>query len=132
MSPDTRSILEAVESLLSTGSYVTGYCCCGDKMEHHDIGSGHSPVDAGDWHAHQIEERVRDAIEQPAFYAAVMQSFDDPSGYGSTMDMGVPKECIECQRLHVPDTPCQPYNAASHGIDAIRRFWGDSLREDYQ
>lgn len=28
--------------------HVEGYCMCGDKIEYHGFGSGHSPVDA--WH----------------------------------------------------------------------------------
>jgi hypothetical protein len=30
-----------------------GYCCCGDLFENHDMGSGHAPVDMGEYHAHQ-------------------------------------------------------------------------------
>ncbi len=62
-----RSLLEAAAEFLATGSFAEGTCMCGSPMEAHDIGSGHSPVDAGDYHARSVHEQIaaiRGAVAQ--------------------------------------------------------------------
>ena len=44
-----------------------GVCCCGDNMEGHSepMNCGHSPVDMGEYHAHQVLIAARAAISLP-------------------------------------------------------------------
>ena len=45
-----------------------GVCCCGDNMDNHSepMNCGHSPVDAGEYHAHQALTAARAALSTPA------------------------------------------------------------------
>jgi len=51
-----------------------GVCCCGDNMEGHSdpMNCGHSPVDMGEYHAHQVLKAARAALSTPA---------TEPQGY---------------------------------------------------
>ena len=53
----------ALQELRET-SAETGFCMCGDKVESHNIGSGHSPVDEGSYrrcHIIEVLEKTRAA-----------------------------------------------------------------------
>lgn len=39
-----------------------GYCMCGSPMDAHDIGSGHAPVDMGEYHAAKAIEAAEAAL----------------------------------------------------------------------
>jgi len=45
-----------------------GVCCCGDEMESHSepMNCGHSPVDMGEYHAHQVLIAARQALTPTA------------------------------------------------------------------
>ena len=45
-----------------------GVCCCGDNMEGHSepMNCGHSPVDMGEYHAHQVLTAARQALTPTA------------------------------------------------------------------
>jgi hypothetical protein len=40
------------------------YCCCGWRMDDHNIGSGHAPVSVYDYHLAQTEERAEAAAAE--------------------------------------------------------------------
>ena len=40
----------------------SGVCCCGDPIEEHGYDSGHSPVDAVQYSAMQLESEIRAAL----------------------------------------------------------------------
>ena len=40
----------------------SGVCCCGDPIEGHGYDSGHSPVDAVQYSAMQLESEIRAAL----------------------------------------------------------------------
>lgn len=43
-----------------------GCCCCGDSIETHSIGSGHSPVDQGAYAVDRWQEQYRTTLERTA------------------------------------------------------------------
>lgn len=43
--------LKATLASLERADTSEGVCCCGDSIESHNILSGHSPVDMGDYYA---------------------------------------------------------------------------------
>ena len=58
-----------------------GVCCCGDNMENHSepMNCGHSPVDAGEYHAHQVLTAARTALAaRPAPQPAAEHEYPDP------------------------------------------------------
>jgi len=50
--------LEKARDFLKNAPIESGYCCCGDIIESHNIGSGHSPVDAVVYAANQHVESI--------------------------------------------------------------------------
>lgn len=58
-----QSALEGAFTFLRSAPLESGICCCGDPVENHNYGSGHSPVDELAYHADEIRtvlERRRD------------------------------------------------------------------------
>lgn len=63
---DKRKAIENLQEVLSflmNGYEGSGYCMCGDKIEYHTIGSGHSPVDSGFYYADECIKGLREAID---------------------------------------------------------------------
>lgn len=59
------TLLAEVESaliFLRTAPLESGVCCCGDAVDSHNMGSGHSPVDELQYHAANLAERLEAAI----------------------------------------------------------------------
>lgn len=65
---EMRKALEECVGILDHAGISTslGYCCCGDQIDGHPdaMSAGHSPVDAGDYHAMQAVEMANAAIQQ--------------------------------------------------------------------
>lgn len=59
-----REALVGVRCFLMSAPLESGYCCCGSKMEDHNIGSGHSPVDELAYAANREVERIDAALAQ--------------------------------------------------------------------
>lgn len=62
-----RAAVEALDACIETiarSDTSTGVCCCGDNVEQHGWGSGHSPVDEGDYVAERVIERARQARDE--------------------------------------------------------------------
>ena len=62
--------LKKALSMLERADCSTGYCCCGSKMDTHNLGDGHSPVDEGDYYLSKCIENTRELIssmENPSF-----------------------------------------------------------------
>ena len=49
--------------ILAHSGAESGWCMCGDKVEGHNIGSGHSPVDAHVYAASHFVEEARALLE---------------------------------------------------------------------
>jgi hypothetical protein len=60
--PELFAAVKALLASLERADTSEGACCCGDSMEAHGLGSGHSPVDAGDYFAGQAIAAARAAI----------------------------------------------------------------------
>lgn len=54
--------LESARNVLANSGAESGYCMCGDPVEGHSFGSGHSPVDSHAYMAHQIVEQIDEAL----------------------------------------------------------------------
>lgn len=54
--------LEAAQNLLINSGAESGYCCCGDPVSSHSIGSGHSPVDNHVYYAEQCCQNIEQAL----------------------------------------------------------------------
>lgn len=54
--------LEAAQNLLSNSGAESGYCCCGDPVSSHSIGSGHAPVDSHGYYAEKCCQNIDQAL----------------------------------------------------------------------
>ena len=54
--------LRKASDFLKAAPLESGYCCCGSRMEDHDIGSGHSPVDDLQYHASNLADEFDTAL----------------------------------------------------------------------
>ena len=56
--------LEGCVAAIEHADMADGVCCCGDMMEGHSdpMSCGHSPVDQGHYHSHQVLASARAAI----------------------------------------------------------------------
>lgn len=60
--PELYEALEALTEMARRMDFSEGVCCCGDSVEGHGFGSGHSPVDAGLYYATDVIETARTAL----------------------------------------------------------------------
>lgn len=58
-----RDLLIALREEVLRKDASEGYCVCGDPIDSHSIGSGHSPVDAGDYHVWCLVEEIDKVLE---------------------------------------------------------------------
>ncbi len=61
-----RKAVHVAIDFLRTAPLESGYCCCGDAVEAHSIGSGHAPVDDLAYYAAGIEEQLSAALKDAA------------------------------------------------------------------
>ena len=56
--------LEGCVAAIEHADMADGVCCCGDMMEGHSdpMSCGHSPVDQGHYHSHQVLASARAAL----------------------------------------------------------------------
>lgn len=57
-----RVVLLRIADWLRYAPMESGVCCCGDHIEGHGYDSGHSPVDAVQYSAMQLESEIRAAL----------------------------------------------------------------------
>lgn len=60
-----KAAADALESAKETLLHVnaeSGYCCCGDPVDGHTIGSGHSPVDADQYAVQQTVDQIDNTL----------------------------------------------------------------------
>lgn len=55
--------LRSAIQFLDTAPLESGTCCCGDPVDAHTYGSGHSPVDDLAYHSHNLTEELRAALK---------------------------------------------------------------------
>jgi hypothetical protein len=58
---DVSALVEALRDareLIARGDFREGHCMCGSSVDGHGIGDGHAPVDAGEYYAGQVAERI--------------------------------------------------------------------------
>lgn len=65
--PRVKALVEALNGCIVAiehANMADGVCCCGDNMEGHSepMNCGHSPVDMGEYHAHQVLTAARAAL----------------------------------------------------------------------
>lgn len=62
-----EAALNAYMAAIEHADMSDGVCCCGDNMEGHSdpMNCGHSPVDMGEYHAHQVLSAARAALSMP-------------------------------------------------------------------
>lgn len=60
-----REALKSVKIILARVNVQSGYCCCGSRMEDHDIGSDHSPVDSDQYMAQLTIEQIDAVLTHP-------------------------------------------------------------------
>ena len=65
--PRVVALVEALNGCIAAiehANMADGVCCCGDDMECHSepMNCGHSPVDQGEYHAHQVLTAARVAL----------------------------------------------------------------------
>jgi hypothetical protein len=53
-----ETVLRAARTTINHADTREGVCCCGDMMALHGTYSGHSPVDAGQYHAMQVVQEI--------------------------------------------------------------------------
>ena len=53
-----------VDSVSGHASFVSDECCCGSRMDAHDMGSGHAPVDSGAYYGGQALDRLAAALQR--------------------------------------------------------------------
>lgn len=54
--------LRSAVDFLKSAPLESGYCCCGDAVDAHGMGSGHSPVDELAYAANNLWERIEEAL----------------------------------------------------------------------
>lgn len=57
-------LLRDARELIDHGDFREGYCMCGSGVEGHSLGDGHAPVDAGEYYAGQVRERIDAALAE--------------------------------------------------------------------
>ena len=57
-------LLRDARELIDHGDFREGYCMCGGGVEVHSLGDGHAPVDAGEYYAGQVRERIDAALAE--------------------------------------------------------------------
>lgn len=57
-------LLREARELIDHGDFREGHCMCGSGIEWHGLGDGHAPVDAGEYYAGQIRERIDAALAE--------------------------------------------------------------------
>jgi hypothetical protein len=57
-----REALKVARDTLQHLDVESGYCCCGSRVEDHNIGSGHSPVDSDQYAVQQTVEAIDAAL----------------------------------------------------------------------
>jgi len=62
--PDMFEALDGVHSFLMSAPIESGICCCGDRVEDHNMGSGHSPVDELSYAAAGYVEKIDAALSK--------------------------------------------------------------------
>lgn len=58
---EEKALADSLAEILKNCDVSTGYCCCGDHVDCHGMGSGHSPVDEGAYHSEKALEAYRKA-----------------------------------------------------------------------
>jgi len=59
---ELRGLLGEARNVLANSGAESGYCMCGDPVEGHNIGSGHSPVDSHSYMAVRLVDKIDTAI----------------------------------------------------------------------
>ena len=54
--PELYDMVESLTEALARSDNAIGICCCGAEMLGHSLYDGHSPTDAGTYHAEQLIE----------------------------------------------------------------------------
>lgn len=69
--PEAATMMAKLVELIGIGALIlseantsTGICCCGDPVESHNMGSGHGPVDMGDYTAVEWLKASREVMEE--------------------------------------------------------------------
>lgn len=57
-------LLREARELIDHGDFREGHCMCGSGVEGHSLGDGHVPVDAGEYYAGQVRERIDAALAE--------------------------------------------------------------------
>lgn len=57
-------LLRDARELIDHGDFREGHCMCGSGVEGHSLGDGHAPVDAGEYYAGQVRERIDAALAE--------------------------------------------------------------------
>ena len=65
--PRVKALVEALRGAIASIEHADmsdGVCCCGDNMDNHSnpMDCGHSPTDAGEYHAYLVLKKARAAI----------------------------------------------------------------------
>lgn len=58
-----REALQSACNWLAHAPLESGYCCCGNPIEGHGYGEGHSPVDELAYSARQLQGELRAALK---------------------------------------------------------------------
>lgn len=58
-------LLRDARELIDHGDFREGHCMCGSSVDDHGVGDGHSPVDAGEYYAGQLIDRIKTALSEP-------------------------------------------------------------------
>ena len=53
-----EAVLRAARTAINHADTREGVCCCGQMMATHGTDPGHSPVDAGQYHAMQVMQEI--------------------------------------------------------------------------
>lgn len=61
-----RALLQTAQGIVESADNTNGVCCCGDSMLDHTnaMDCGHSPLDAGAYHAHEWQKDARAVLVQ--------------------------------------------------------------------
>ena len=60
---ELEKLARTVRDFLLTAPLESGVCCCGDPVEGHGYGSGHSPVDDLAYYAGNLANEISDALK---------------------------------------------------------------------
>ena len=59
---DLIEAAKGVDGIADHASFVSDECCCGSRMDAHDMGSGHAPVDSGHYYGGPALDRLNAAL----------------------------------------------------------------------